>query len=681
MHQFPSRFPFPPAYVSSGRRRPCRYESPVSYREKDAGCPLADQCHYSSVLRAINVCYGGAIRCSLAEPSTNPVVRTEYVYKPDLQFRSTLRKHLFEVPNAKARAFYLFSDHTVAAFSTHLLATLPREEETSKANAEQARYELGQFRDELEKTLADHNLEATRILFREHFGPQDRPNLTFKNFWQRLVDVLPQTFSDWSESEHYLHTVMASSAVHELFPTPGERSTIEKELGSLFRSVQEKSPQEARGIIEPLLEMVRPNLRPRYRFACQMVFGSATHCQKLSDDLEFRRYLGFVDLRLYSSVASTALALLVPPRQLRHDPTAFVATGNHGEIFGSHGFECSVYSMQDPNSSDGRCVQTCTVMALAMLSDRGARVIGTVDISSRGIPAVPDYKPTRNTTTKEHGVTRIQQLGGMNAVSLHKLLNKDRWLGVTSELFSVDLDGVDRVKYCRVFAKMIAAYIYARCPVILFVNNGYLSKGSFQGELHSVIVTGVRAGEISEDRYLLGKLRPSELIIHDPSRAPFVMRPFEDFLVASIQAKQRVQKFAQWGGIDAVFVADRTIERHAFDCFCDLDENDPQVQPYFDSRTDDFDYEIRLLSRDDLPNYVAGGHMSGQEAQRRENISELRSPYTYEHERASEIAKTLEEGWYWVFKLVSPKSIRFLCYFANSPRSHAQSPAEFEVPA
>ncbi len=113
------------------------------------------------------------------------------------------------------------------------------------------------------------------------------------------------------------------------------------------------------------------------------VLSSPFQCFHRVKEAVLGRYLGFVDLRLNSQIASVALSLLVIPRQYRHDPRTTIITGSYGEIFGGHNFECSIFAMQDPAVSDGKCVQTCVVMLLAMFSDRGAKVIGTLDISSR----------------------------------------------------------------------------------------------------------------------------------------------------------------------------------------------------------------------------------------------------------------------------------------------------------
>ncbi len=58
----------------------------------------------------------------------------------------------------------------------------------------------------------------------------------------------------------------------------------------------------------------------------------------------YGKYLGFVDLRTVSMRQPIALALLVPPRAMRHDPDTYIVTGNYGRIFGATSFSCTPFS-------------------------------------------------------------------------------------------------------------------------------------------------------------------------------------------------------------------------------------------------------------------------------------------------------------------------------------------------
>lgn len=588
----PENCPFPPSSISSGLRRPCRYESPTSYTEAKGTCPYSEQCNYSSVLRPIQVAYGENITCTLAEPSSSPVVRTEFLYRPELQFRNTLRKHVFEVFDSEPRTF-LISKSTLQATREHLVAIFGND--------------LATFQKEVDSFF--------RVLSEQLLG------------------------------------------------------NGKKRIGS------EWAPKEAINKIEQALsnEVSVENI-PRFRFACKFVLGSVLHCRTKKNISRLGRYLGFVDLRLYSSIASPAIALLVVPRYLRHDKEAFLITGNYGETFGAHGFESSIYSMQDPTSSDGKCVQSCTVMSLALLSDRGARVIGTIDVSARGLPVEDKYKPRHSDDAKKNGVTKVRVLAGLSAASLTKLLNKDPWLGVSAELFSAKFEQEDRYLYCRLFVRLVAAYVHARCPVILFVENGYLKEGKPKSNLHAVLVCGLRYGQIINDEYHLGKRRPSELIIHDPSSAPFMVRPVEELLVASIQAKSHLTDY-NWGGIDAVLLGDKAITRSAFNCYKYLISTCSDAYECLTSL--DCDYDIRLISKDDISNFLSGGTFNKREAGRNPTISPLRKNYSQLEDYLSKQLKTIEDGWYWVFRgFVGDKQMVY-GFYANRSANKIQTEFQF----
>ena len=118
-------------------------------------------------------------------------------------------------------------------------------------------------------------------------------------------------------------------------------------------------------------------------------------CHPLPPEISLGRYVGFVDLRSHGTRSPIALALLVPPRYLRHDPDVSIITGHYGYLFGGCGFSSTVFSMHDGVVSGARCSQACVIMALAMLSDRNARVIGSYDISflGRSAPTTEQKQP------------------------------------------------------------------------------------------------------------------------------------------------------------------------------------------------------------------------------------------------------------------------------------------------
>ena len=71
-------------------------------------------------------------------------------------------------------------------------------------------------------------------------------------------------------------------------------------------------------------------------------------CHSLDVQHRAREYVGFVDIRMNSTLAPLAMGLLVPPRELRRDPDVTMVSGEYGRIFGAHGFAGTVYSMHEP---------------------------------------------------------------------------------------------------------------------------------------------------------------------------------------------------------------------------------------------------------------------------------------------------------------------------------------------
>jgi hypothetical protein len=411
--------------------------------------------------------------------------------------------------------------------------------------------------------------------------------------------------------------------------------------------------------------------RQQYRDICRQVFGSSFQCfRNANQELSLGRYLGFVDMRLYSEIASVALALLVPPRKLRHDPSAFIITGNYGEIFGGHGFECSVYSMQDPLNSDGKCVQSTLVMALALLSDRGAKVIGTLDITGRAM----SKDSLSNETNKamlpeivskqdEYGIEGLQEIGGLAAEQTIHILNKNPSVGVCSSLFQVTRKNLvespkrQLIEY-QAFARLIDAYVQARCPVICFVNFAPIPT---EGINHSVLVTGIRRGNRSRSpSFKLKHHSITDVVYHDPSRAPFCVKTIEELFEASENSLSKNGTVN--GTLNAVFAAPKRIMSHAWDYLKRMrSSKDPFVMEYVaPAFVEKVDYEIRLLHRDDIQSYVA----------RQSLEKSISLGIADENGSLQNVRDALEAGWHWVFIGYlddEPKSV--VAYFAERESS------------
>ncbi len=354
------------------------------------------------------------------------------------------------------------------------------------------------------------------------------------------------------------------------------------------------------------------------------VLSSPFQCFHRVKEAVLGRYLGFVDLRLNSQIASVALSLLVIPRQYRHDPRTTIINGSYGEIFGGHNFECSIFAMQDPAVSDGKCVQTCVVMLLAMFSDRGAKVIGTLDISSRckSQRCTEEFfasQSNQGLVPENLGVESISRIGGMLVSHACEAINASPGLGVWSEIYEVHLykKGVNEAAERHLFARMVDACIQARCPVMVFVEG--------KNTNHCCIIVGVTRN--------LGRSRaPTHYIYHDPSCAPFLSKSHDE-LIASM-CKLRLESTGERAPptLCALFAYPENIKHGVWNCILRLRAINHAFLRKFvvpiasESRVADF--EIRLLHSSDVSSFI-------------------RRSYTA-HKQSVKLP-SLEKGWYWCF--------------------------------
>ena len=311
-------------------------------------------------------------------------------------------------------------------------------------------------------------------------------------------------------------------------------------------------------------------------------------CHPIRPDEKLGKYLGFVDLRTNSILAPLALGLLVPPRELRHDPDVTIATGEYGRIFGAHGFTSTVYSMHDPEAGGAHCAQACVIMALAMLADRGAKVLGSYDLTCLGKDPIKPRSEDGACLERQDGYADAFAVDGLNADEIVRLLRRHEC--------HTSVDGL-RAKFTlsnfRECKRLIEAYVAARCPVIMLVDTAEWWERE-QSVGHAVLIVGVRRG-----RGAATKSPPpgevSELIVHDPGDKPFVVRPIRDGLRASLafaKSPKHKEKF------HLIFVAEARIKQHASHCLRAIENRDQDRWEKYCAVPDSSstaDYRIALL--------------------------------------------------------------------------------------
>jgi len=386
-------------------------------------------------------------------------------------------------------------------------------------------------------------------------------------------------------------------------------------------------------------------------------------------------YLGFVDIRLNSSISPVAMALLVPPRGLRRDPNVTIITGNYGPLFGAHGFESTVYSMHEPIAGGARCAQACVIMALATLADRGARILGSYELTWLGKNSYTVATERDETCLENRGREAVQAefpyekifaVDGLLEDEIVQLLRHPE-CGTTVDAIYLPPSWTN-YRRCK---RLVEAYISARFPVIMFVDaaawsspssedppseaHAVVGKGWHKGQPsvgHAVVVVGFRrsfpAPSARKNGASPGEPAPppvpylaevTEFIVHDPAFQPFVQRPVKHCLMASCQYA--------YGDVEAeqthlFLVADASVKRHADHCLKTIEDQHGDLwHEYFEVLAPDpqypADYRITLLHRDDVlkafacPRYDRyggflrrdGGSMGVQEKRRFQELETL----------------------------------------------------------
>ncbi len=400
-------------------------------------------------------------------------------------------------------------------------------------------------------------------------------------------------------------------------------------------------------------------------------------CHEIAEDSKFGKYLGFVDVRTTSTRSPIAMGLLVPPRYLRHDPDVYLIAGDYGKLFGAESFASTVFSMHDELVSGARCAQACVIMALAMLADRGVKVIGSYDITYLAKePEAGSAREHAELTPVDDGCL-LKSDGTCGGFRIQGLRPSEIVRVFRSPVCNASADRVElpsNGNTRRLVSRLIEGYLLARYPAILPVDSIPWWKQPAPARGHAVLIVGMRRScrRVDSRGDRLPRNSITELILQDPGRSPFVKRPIEDCLDANeVYPRTRPNGIGDDPAgdgkiIELIFVAERKIRRHAYDCVrVLLDENRryPFSERYYCSLENaaglsdatralfDTDYRIFLVHRRDLVKTLAIPELDGHSySDRTRPLTRLGREATRRYNsvnRVKDKIKSLKSEWHW----------------------------------
>jgi hypothetical protein len=396
--------------------------------------------------------------------------------------------------------------------------------------------------------------ERRRLSLRKHlFESNDDCDISYDlshGLVEAVIESLTHTYpppTQWDQIRKSIHLL---AAVHVRKRRSQVRFTVSRD--ELLREIQvlrvQFEPQLTSDAWDKLLELVLFHA------------GALLRCRGVSGNEDYGRYLGFVDVRLRSQSSGIAMGLLVPPRRVRHDINASVIIGEYAALFGASSFASSIYTTHDPEHSGARCAQACIIMALALLSDRGANIIGSFTVTFLAkqhstIDLTDDVPADCLSRTCPEGAFRIS---GLTFDEIHAVLN------LASSRTSADAVLLRQHDFNHYRAmRLIDAYITARCPIVLLVNSRVwwqrLQDRATPDRGHAVLIVGVRRSQ----PFPSAVPRVMDLIVHDPGLAPFCdVSATDAFMASSVFCSHPDRK----GFIHLMPVAEEYIKRHAHSC-------------------------------------------------------------------------------------------------------------------
>lgn len=344
-------------------------------------------------------------------------------------------------------------------------------------------------------------------------------------------------------------------------------------------------------------------------------------CHPISTDDKFGRYLGFVDLRVSTippqkgpNQSTLAMGLLTPPKRYRHDHSVTLISGEYGLFFGTSNFVSTFYVMHAPRLGGSHCAQACVIMALGALSDRGAKLAGTYEVtylakqkSSPTAPTTSDPACLSHQRPESHFI-----VDGLSGHEIATILDRSSGSFNTSSIgrsfrcaSSTEIDdGAHQAM------RLMQCYVNARYPLIALVNSHtlntrYPNASSFTptgSPQHAISIVGIREkqfGYASNESAPL--LNVEDVIFHDPGYSPYCQLPFKDIIDAAINYSDatKLRSSAQF-----IFVAEHRIANQGWSCLKWL-ESHPEWFIYIKHPSGltfrRYDYRIQLLENRDIP--------------------------------------------------------------------------------
>lgn len=340
-------------------------------------------------------------------------------------------------------------------------------------------------------------------------------------------------------------------------------------------------------------------------------------CTELKRGDRLGEYIGLIDLRQHFHGSSLAMGLLAAPGWIREDPSIFLIQGYYSTLFGGGSFRSTVYSMQDRGTAGAVCAQMCVIMVSGLLSDRGALVRGSFNLTyeawRREIGRAKLKKLHQNKTTL---------LGASVAHFEVRGLRPDETAGVLSACNVKAQESIVSESGPvgdRLVTRLIEANVYARYPIILSVDAATWSRMKLKKDTgHAVVVVGVKQNSFESSGV-------DELIIHDPGSGPFQKQSIAHCLDAARRFYRKASKrvvdgtetVVPKGSINIIAAGCRSIETHAATCVAWLRDRrseptprspdadpDPRFVPYFNVEPNT-NYRIRLLNRNTVARYLS----------------------------------------------------------------------------
>jgi len=318
--------------------------------------------------------------------------------------------------------------------------------------------------------------------------------------------------------------------------------------------------------------------------------------------------------------------------------------------------------MHEPELGGARCAQACTIMATAMLADRGARLYGSYELTYlANRPA--DHALDKRFDFRVDGFDDVQTMRVLNECDCRTTAASfAEVIGSTTGGPGMPASGSWSAKLAE---RLVEAYVLARLPITMFVDpvkwnpDGYRDE-DLDEDGHAVTIIGFRekacnAEEIPSWKDAPNELQPTlltDLIVHDPSLRPFVIVPTDYAFWASTEFQRDDEDNAD-GVLNLMFVADESIKVHAIERFKELCNQmhaaggliDAHVSQYLIKK--DEDLRFSLIHRDDVERTYF------------ESLSQIYLTPGADHDQAEEELKRVREEiqeefpyllkkqWYW----------------------------------